>query len=105
VAAAAALGLVAHRWHRLVRSVAAPRGARQSRASEADEGKQRGGESEHGFDASLWAVVDKDDAHTWLWWRERWASLRVSGRHGQSWLGGDESGAARPASQPGSARA
>jgi hypothetical protein len=104
MAAPAAPGLVAHRRHCLARSGAEPRRAGQSRAGEADEGKQGGGESEHGFDASLWAAVDKDDAHTWPWWHERWASLGVCGRQGQSWLGRDESGAAQSASQHGSAR-
>jgi hypothetical protein len=103
--APAALGLVAHRRHRLARSGTAPQQAGQSSVGEADEGKQRGGESEHGFNASPWAAVDKDDARTWPWWHEWWASLEVCERHGQSCLNGDETGAARSASQSGSARA
>jgi hypothetical protein len=42
-----------------------PQRVGHSRAREADEGKQLGGESEHAFDASPWAAVDKDDARTW----------------------------------------
>jgi hypothetical protein len=34
--------------------------SRADQSGEADEGKQRGGEKELGFDDSLWAAVDKD---------------------------------------------
>jgi hypothetical protein len=51
-----------------------PRRAGHSRAGEADKGKQLGRESEHAFDASPWAAVDKDDARTWPVRPWRWRS-------------------------------